>query len=154
MAASYTNRSLKQIVSLYCSLMKSAVMPEPNSLRLLFNNDSWHPSRVTRLHQSIVVVLSAAISVLKTSSQKWLRLHNLASPDRNHCSLSEKQGVDLFGPFFIVNGRETEKQNSIILNCLVTCAWHLESCSSMTTDSFRMPPLPCQTMTLAYVALR
>ena len=48
----------------------------------------------------------------------------------------EKTGVDLFGPFFIVNGRNTEKHYGIIFNCLVTRACHLESCSSMTTDSF------------------
>ena len=48
----------------------------------------------------------------------------------------EKTGVDLFGPFFIVNGRKTEKQYGIIFNCLVTRACYLESCSSMTTDSF------------------
>ena len=48
----------------------------------------------------------------------------------------EETGVDLFGPFFTVNGCKIEKHYGIILNCLVTRACHLESCSSMTTDIF------------------
>ena len=48
----------------------------------------------------------------------------------------EKTGVDVFGPFFIVNGRKTDKHYGIIFNCLVTRACHLEPCPSLTTDSF------------------
>ena len=45
-------------------------------------------------------------------------------------------GIDLFGPFFIVNGKKLEKHYAIIFNCLVTRACHLESCPFMTSDSF------------------
>ena len=48
----------------------------------------------------------------------------------------EKTGVDVFGPFFIVNGRKTDKHYGIIFNCLVTRACHSEPCPSLTTDSF------------------
>ena len=36
----------------------------------------------------------------------------------------EKSGVDVFGPFFIVNGQKTDKHYGIIFNCLVTRACH------------------------------
>ena len=45
-------------------------------------------------------------------------------------------GIDLFGPIFIVNGKQLEKHYAIIFNCLVTRACHLESCPFMTSDSF------------------
>ena len=45
-------------------------------------------------------------------------------------------GVDAFGPFFIVNGKRTEKHYSLIFTCLVTRACHLEPCPALTTDSF------------------
>ena len=73
------------------------------------------------------------VSVLKTSNQKWLRYHNYALPVRIHRSRSKKLALT---PFFIVNDCTTEKHYGIIFNCLVSCACHLESCSSMTTDSF------------------
>ena len=47
-----------------------------------------------------------------------------------------RTGIDLFGPFFIVNGKKLEKHYAIIFNCLVTRACHLESCPFMTSDSF------------------
>ena len=45
-------------------------------------------------------------------------------------------GIDLFGPFFVVNGKKLEKHYAIIFNCLLTRAYHLESCPFMTSDSF------------------
>ena len=48
----------------------------------------------------------------------------------------KKTGVDVSGPFFIVNGRKIEKQYGIFFNCLVSRACQLESCSNMTIDSF------------------
>ena len=45
-------------------------------------------------------------------------------------------GIDLFGPFFIVNEKQLEKYYAIIFNCLVTRACHLELCPFMTSDSF------------------
>ena len=45
-------------------------------------------------------------------------------------------GIDLYGPFFIVNGKKLEKHYAIIFNCLATRACHLESCPFMTSDSF------------------
>ena len=47
-----------------------------------------------------------------------------------------KSGVDAFGPFFIVNGKRTEKHYSLIFTCLVTRACHLEPCPALTKDSF------------------
>ena len=44
--------------------------------------------------------------------------------------------VDAFGPFFIVNGKRTEKHYSLIFTCLGTRACHLEPCPALTTDSF------------------
>ena len=70
--------------------MKSVVMPDPNSLKLLSNNDSKFSVSEPRCAQSIIAVLSAAVSVLKTSNQKWLRYHNYAFPARNHRSRSKK----------------------------------------------------------------
>ena len=48
----------------------------------------------------------------------------------------QQTGVDLFGPFHIVNGRKTEKHYGVIFTCLVTRTSHLESCPSLTTDRF------------------
>ena len=45
-------------------------------------------------------------------------------------------GVDAFGPFFIVNGKQTEKHYSLIFTCLIIRACHLEFCPASTTDSF------------------
>ena len=45
-------------------------------------------------------------------------------------------GIDLFGPFLIVNGKKLEKHYAIIFNCLVTPACNLVSCPFMTSDSF------------------
>ena len=45
-------------------------------------------------------------------------------------------GVDAFGPFFIFNGKRTEKNYSLIFTCLVTRACHLEPCPALTVDSF------------------
>ena len=46
-------------------------------------------------------------------------------------------GVDAFGPFFVVNGKRTEKHYSLIFTCLVTRACHLQPpCPALTTDSF------------------
>ena len=44
--------------------------------------------------------------------------------------------VDAFGPFFVVNGKRTEKHYSLIFTCFVTCACHLEPCPALTTDTF------------------
>jgi hypothetical protein len=63
-------------------------------------------------------------------------LPNLRFPSLESPFPFEKTGVDLFGSFFKVNGRKTEKHYGVIFNCLVTRACHLESCSIMTTDSF------------------
>ena len=109
-------------------------MLDPNPLKLLSNNNSKFSASEPRCAQSIIAILSAAVSVLKTSNQKWLGYRNYAFPARNH--RFENTGVDLFGPFFIFNTRKTEKHYGIIFNSLATRACHLESCSSMTTDSF------------------
>ena len=45
-------------------------------------------------------------------------------------------GVDTFGPFFVVNGKRTEKHYILIFTCLVTRACPLDSCPALTTDSF------------------
>ena len=57
-------------------------------------------------------------------------------PSTDQPFLFEKTGVDVFGPFFIVNGRKTDKHYGIIFSCLVTRACHLEACPSLTSDSF------------------
>ena len=111
-------------------------MPDPSSLKFLSNNDSKFSVSEPRCAQSIIAVLSAAVSVLKTSNQKWLRYHNYAFPARNHRSRSKKLELTLFGPFFIVNGGKTEKHYGINFNCFVSRVCHLESWSCMTTDSF------------------
>ena len=48
----------------------------------------------------------------------------------------KKTGLIVFGPFFIVNRRKTDKHYGIIFNCLVTRASHLEACPSLTSNSF------------------
>ena len=70
--------------------MKSVVIPDPNSLKLLSNNVSKFSVSEPRCAQSIIAVLSAGVSVIKTSNQKWLRYHNYAFPVRNHRSLSKR----------------------------------------------------------------
>ena len=57
-------------------------------------------------------------------------------PSTNQPFQFKKTGVDVFGPFFIVNGRKTDKHHGIIFNCLVTRACHLEACSSLKSDNF------------------
>ena len=45
-------------------------------------------------------------------------------------------GMDLFGPFYIKEGRKELKRWGLIFTCLSSRAIHLETLNSMTTDSF------------------
>ena len=45
-------------------------------------------------------------------------------------------GMDVFGPFYIKEGRKEMKRWGLIFNCLSSRAIHLETLNSMTTDSF------------------
>ena len=44
--------------------------------------------------------------------------------------------IEVFGPFFTINGRKTNKHYGITFNCFVTRACHLEACFSLTSDTF------------------
>ena len=63
-------------------------------------------------------------------------LHRCRFPSTDTPYPFANSGVDAFGPFFIVNGKRTEKDYSLIFTCLVTRACHLEPCPALTTDSF------------------
>ena len=45
-------------------------------------------------------------------------------------------GMDVFGPFYIKEGRKELKRWGLIFTCLASCAIHLETLNDMTTDSF------------------
>ena len=45
-------------------------------------------------------------------------------------------GMDVFGPFYIKEGRKELKRWGMIFTCLSSRAIHLETLNSMTTDSF------------------
>ena len=45
-------------------------------------------------------------------------------------------GMDVFGPFYIKEGRKEPKRWGLIFTCLSSRAIHLETLNSMTTDSF------------------
>ncbi len=45
-------------------------------------------------------------------------------------------GMDVFGPFYIKEGRKELKRWGLIFTCLASRAIHLESLNAMTTDSF------------------
>ena len=45
-------------------------------------------------------------------------------------------GMDVFGPFYIKEGRKELKRWGLIFTCLASRAIHLESLDPMTTDSF------------------
>ena len=44
--------------------------------------------------------------------------------------------VDLFGPFFIKEGRKEMKRYGVLFTCLLCRAVHVETCNSLETDSF------------------
>ena len=45
-------------------------------------------------------------------------------------------GMDVFGPFYIKEGRKELKRWGVLLTCLASRAIHLETLNAMTTDSF------------------
>lgn len=45
-------------------------------------------------------------------------------------------GMDVFGPFYIEEGRKELKRSGLMFTCLASRAIHLESLNTMTTDSF------------------
>ena len=45
-------------------------------------------------------------------------------------------GMDVFGPFYIKEGRKTLKRYGLIFTCLASRAVHLETLNSMEADSF------------------
>ena len=45
-------------------------------------------------------------------------------------------GMDVFGPFYIKEGRKTLKRYGLIFTCLGSCAVHLEMLNSMEADPF------------------
>ena len=45
-------------------------------------------------------------------------------------------GVDMFGPFFVKDGRKAQKKYGAMFTCLSSRAVHIEATSNLTTDSF------------------
>ena len=45
-------------------------------------------------------------------------------------------GVDMFGPFFVKDGRKTQKKYGAMFTCLSSRAVHIKTTSNLTTDSF------------------
>ena len=45
-------------------------------------------------------------------------------------------GVDMFGPFFVKDGRKTQDKYGAMFTCLSSRAVHVETTSNLTTDSF------------------
>ena len=45
-------------------------------------------------------------------------------------------GCDYFGPYFVTNGRKTEKRYGVVFTCMTTRATHLEMSYDMSTNSF------------------
>ena len=64
-------------------------------------------------------------------------------PARGACftdhTLSLHTGMDVFGPFYIKEGRKTLKRYGLIFNCLASRAVLLETLNSMEADSFSTP---------------
>ena len=108
-------------------------MPDPDLFTLLSNNDLKFSASESLYAQSTISVLSAVVSVLKTSNQKWLQYHNYAFPAGYHRSRSKRLDLTPSVPSSLSTAVGLR---CIIFNSLVTRACHLEYCSSMTTDSF------------------